>query len=151
MEIYLAKDNDFEEVLNLEKEVMDFSTFQIDPLIDSEVASQRNVIRVKSYFNNPNHRLYVVRKGEDIIGFLQFVVDFEKGEANCVNGAIAKEYQGLFVGPKLYSYAFKSVFDLGIYKIFGGYSAQNKPVVKLFSACNFRIIGEEIHLRLYKQ
>jgi ribosomal protein S18 acetylase RimI-like enzyme len=148
LDISVGDHYDHDKALMLEKGVMDYSTFQIDPLVDANLSSNRNVVRVKSYFSHPQHKMYVLRKGTELIGFLQFLVDGEARVADCVNGAIAREYQRLFIGPRLYSEAFKSLFKMGIKTIRGGFSSQNKPVVKLFAACNFRVVSEEIHLRL---
>ena len=149
LEVRVASINELEEILLLEDKIFDFSSFRIDPLFNSIVTAQRNVVRVKSYFANPLHRIYILKVKGKIAGFLQFIVESETGTANCVNGAIATEFQGLFIGPKLYSDAFKSVFELGISKIYGGYSNQNIAVAKLFSACNFRNIEQTILIRDY--
>ena len=53
-----------------------------------------------------------------------------------------------FVGPKLYSNSFATIFNLGVDKITGGYCTQNYLVAKIFKACNFRITNQEIHLRI---
>jgi ribosomal protein S18 acetylase RimI-like enzyme len=141
--------HEFDQVIELENDVMDFSTFQLDLLVDASISALRNVERVKSYFNRSNHKIFVMRNGETVIGFLQFLVDTDSKIAECVNGAIHKNFQNLFFGPILYSESFNNVFKLGIEKIIGGFSTQNTRVNKLFSQFNFRITDEEIHLRLF--
>lgn len=149
MEVGIASENDFEEILGLEENVFDYSTFQIDPLFNPKKTAHRNCVRIKSYFNNPLHKTFIIRIKGKLAGFIQFLVDNEHGVADCVNGAVASGFQGLFIGPKLYSDAFKLVYSFGINKIIGGYSNQNIAVAKLFTACNFKKIDHEIHLRLH--
>ena len=47
------------ELIELEKSVYDFSTFQADYRIENNISSERNGIRVASHFNNPNHLIYL--------------------------------------------------------------------------------------------
>lgn len=143
----LNKDQ-FEEILELESKVFDFSTYQIDNRFNSEITSKRNALRVKSYFNKKGNYIFAAEHLNVIIGFLQFNIDYKNGIADCVNGAIHIDYQGHFVGPKLYSDSFKKIFKMKINTILGGYCTQNFSVSKIFKACNFRIINQEIHLRI---
>lgn len=149
LKIIKATENDFEGILAVELKVFDYSTFQIDPLFNNQITSLRNILRVKSYFKNPNHITYIAKSDDKVIGFIQFVTNIEKKAAECVNGAIDPEFQGFFVGPKLYSDAFKNIFDSGISRITGGFCTQNIPVSKIFKAFNFKIVDQEIHLRLH--
>uniref|UniRef100_UPI00404831AF hypothetical protein n=1 Tax=Algoriphagus sp. TaxID=1872435 RepID=UPI00404831AF len=148
LEVCKAEENEFDEILTLESNVFDFSTFQIDNRFENSITSYRNALRVKSYFDKPGHYASIIKYLGKIVGFLQFKVDFENKVADCVNGAIHQDFQGLFIGPKLYSESFSSIFKLGVDKITGGYCTQNYPVAKIFKACNFRITDQEIHLRI---
>ena len=147
--IELARDDDYPDILAIEEKIFDYSTFQIDPLFDKKVVARRNVLRVKSYFNHNSHKSFVLRVKGKVAGFLQFIIENENFRAECVNGAIHPAYQGLFIGAKLYSDAFKSIFDMGIKNILGGYCNQNMAVSKLFYTCGFRDVSRNIHLRLH--
>lgn len=142
-----AQKKDYEAILNIEDRVFDYSTYQLDPLFQRSVTAYRNVLRVKSYFGKPNHCIYVIKHDKKVIGFLQFILDWEKKIANCVNGAVDPDYHNLFVGPKLYNYSFGDIL-LSMRKIISGCSNQNIPVLKIHRACGFRITDQEIHLRL---
>lgn len=148
LEVSKAEPNEFEEIIKLESDVFDYSTFQIDKRFDNSVTSYRNALRVKSYFDKPGHYASIIKYLGKVVGFLQFKIDFENKIADCVNGAIHQEFQGLFIGPKLYSDSFAAIFNLGVDKITGGYCTQNYPVAKIFKACNFRITNQELHLRI---
>jgi len=148
LEVCKAELNEFDEILKLESDVFDYSTFQIDKRFENSITSYRNTLRVKSYFDKPGHYALIIKYLEKVVGFLQFNIDFENKIADCVNGAVHQEFQGLFIGPKLYSDSFDFIFSLGINKITGGYCTQNYAVAKIFRACNFRITNQEIHLRI---
>lgn len=140
--------DDYEAMCLIKHRVYDYSTYQVDSRFDSAVTSLRNVKRLRSYFNNPNHVAYVCRVGGEVVGYLQFVLDKIWKVGYCVNGAVSPDYHGLFLGAKLYSDAFKGVFGMGCDSITSGYSNQNFPVMKLHQACGFKVSKHEIHLRL---
>ena len=148
LEVCKAEVDSFNDILKLESDVFDYSTFQIDNRFENSVTAYRNALRVKSYFDKPGHYASIIKSSGKVAGFLQFKIDFENKIADCVNGAIHEKFQGLFVGPKLYSDSFVSIFNLGIDRITGGYCTQNYPVAKIFKTCNFRITNQEIHLRI---
>ena len=139
-----------DEILKIEKNVFDYSTFQNDFRINPEISSKRNCLRVKSYFKDKNHIIFLAKdpKNEDkIIGFLQFIlsdIDLE-----CVNGAVISNSQGFLYGPVLYSYAFNFIFKNfpQVNTIFGGCSLTNTRVLRLFQKLNFKIIHKEVHFR----
>lgn len=140
---------DYDAILEIESRVFDYSSYQLDPLFLNEITAYRNVLRVKSYFNNPNHHSYIIKNEKKVIGFLQFLIDDINKIGKCVNGAVDPDYHGMLVGPKLYSDAFKHIFDsFFMNKIISGCSNQNIPVLKIHRACGFRITDHEIHLRL---
>ena len=151
IEVNRASEEEYEEILTLEERVFDYSTFQIDPLLDPQITAYRNAVRVKSYFNNSLHRAFNIRVNKQLAGFIQFLVDDKRNVAACVNAAVDPGFQGLFIGPKLYSDAFKMIFNSGVKKINGGYSNQNPAVAKIISACHFKIVDQEIHLRIHRK
>ena len=145
----IARTNEFDEILNLEGKVFDYSTFQIDPLIDAEIASKRNVSRVESYFNRNGHLIFVVRLKNRIVGFQQFIVDDEKSEATSVNAAIHPNFQNLSLGVVLYSKSFSNIFKNDINIIKAGFSNQNISSSNILYFHNFKLDHQEIHLRKY--
>jgi ribosomal protein S18 acetylase RimI-like enzyme len=148
LEIRTAQlDEDFVQMKYIKSRVFDYSTHQLDPKFTNNVTSHRNVLRLSSYFNNPKHLAYVAKSGDRVVGYLQFIIDGKK--AYTVNGAIDPDYQGMFIGGKLYSMAFKKVFYAGVDVITSGYCNQNTPVVKIHQALNFKVTSHEIHLRLH--
>jgi ribosomal protein S18 acetylase RimI-like enzyme len=136
---------DYKQMVDIKSRVFDYSTHQLDPSLDKEKTSHRNVLRLSSYFTNPNHCAYVGRLNGKVIGYLQFVVNGKS--ALCTNGAIDPNYHGMFIGAKIYSNAFESVFDQGVKVITSGYCNQNIPARKIHQACNFKVKEHEIHLR----
>lgn len=136
------------QILNIEKKVFDYSSYQLDPDFPNEITAKRNVMRVKSYFGDKNHVIFTIKQKNKVLGFLQFIINKEKHTANCVNGAVDPEFQGMFVGPVLYSEAFNSIFNFGVNEITSGCSNQNIGALKIHTNCGFRIINNEIHLRL---
>jgi ribosomal protein S18 acetylase RimI-like enzyme len=149
IKIELANQKDYEKILEIERTVFDASTFSIDPLIEEEIASKRNAIRVKSHFNKPNHRIYISRVDNNIAGFIQFIADIENKKADTLNAGIHPQYQNMKIGKALFSKAFKTLFDEGCEMITSDYSTQNIGSGKLHILCNFRIIHQEIHLRYF--
>jgi hypothetical protein len=145
----IAGPDEYNEILKLEATVFDYSTFQIDPLVDLEIAFKRNKRRVKSYFNRSGHVIYVVRINEKIAGFLQFVIDPKENYADCVNGGIHPDFQKVSLGVVLYSKSFSKVFDTGIQLIKSGFGVQNIAMSKIFSLFNFKLDSQEIHLRKF--
>jgi ribosomal protein S18 acetylase RimI-like enzyme len=148
LKVTVAKEEDHSEILNIESKVFDYSTYQLDDRFPNEITAFRNVVRVTSYFHNPNHCTYVIRHEGKVIGFSQFLIDTVHKTAKAVNAAVDPMYHGMFVGPKLYSDAFKDIFDWGILSITSGCSNQNTAALKIHQACGFRITEQEIHLRL---
>lgn len=147
--VEVAKESDFDEILAIEKLVKDYSTFSIDPLISDNASSSRNVIRVRSHFSKKNHRIYIVKVDSIIAGFIQFVVDYEKRIAHTLNAAIRPEYQGNNIGKVLFSDSFKAIFSDNCDLITSDYSTQNIGSARLHEKCNFKIIRQDIHLRLF--
>jgi ribosomal protein S18 acetylase RimI-like enzyme len=143
-----ATKNDFDRILEIESKVFDYSTYQIDPLFPNDITSKRNVKRVSFYFPNPDHHTFIIMKDNLILGFIQCVYD--KGIVHYVNGAVDPDFHERFVGTKMYSESFLSVFNSGIDKILSGVSAQNTRALKIHMATGFRIIDQEIHLRWKK-
>jgi GNAT superfamily N-acetyltransferase len=148
-EINVADSQEFEEILQIEKLISDFSTFSIDPLIDSNITSQRNMIRVKSHFKKENHRIYVVKINGRIAGFIQFVLDVRNEIAHTLNAAIHPDYQKVNIGKTLFSNSFKAVFNEGCNIITSDYSTQNIGSAKLHTMCNFRTVKQELHFRYF--
>jgi ribosomal protein S18 acetylase RimI-like enzyme len=148
-ETNIADSQEFEEILQIEKLVNDFSTFSIDPLIDSCIASQRNMIRVKSHFKKENHRIYIVKINGKIAGFIQFVLDVSNKIAHTLNAAIHPDYQKANIGKTLFSNSFKAIFNEGCNIITSDYSIQNIGSAKLHTMCNFRIVKQELHFRYF--
>lgn len=149
LQVVRALEEDYAEMISIKGLIYDYSTHQIDPSFDKATTSYRNTMRLRSYFSNPDHRAYVVRFEGGVIGYLQFVVDLERRTALCTNGCVDPLYHNLFIGAKLYSCAFKDVFEQGIKVITSGYCNQNMPAMKLHQACGFRVYEHEIHLRLH--
>jgi ribosomal protein S18 acetylase RimI-like enzyme len=145
-----ATEKDFDRILEIESKVFDYSTYQIDPLFSNDITSKRNVKRVKFYFSNPNHHTFIIMKGTLVIGFIQFLYDNILGIAYAENGAVDPDFHERFVGTKLYSEAFVSIFNSGINKIMSAVSAQNVRALKIHLSTNFKIINQEIHLRWKK-
>lgn len=145
LQVIKAIEADYEAMINIKSKVYDYSTHQLDPLLDPATTSYRNVMRLKSYFTNPNHCAYVGKQDDVVVGYLQFVVNGDT--AFCANGAIHPDYQGLFIGAKVYSDAFSNVFKQGVKIITSGYCNQNIPARKLHQACGFKVKDHEIHLR----
>lgn len=150
LKVIEATEKDFDRILEIESKVFDYSTYQIDPLYPNDITSLRNVKRVKFYFPNPNHHSFIIRKGDIIIGFIQFLYDNTNGIAYAENGAVDPDFHEQFIGTKLYSESFVSIFNSGINKIMSGVSAQNDRALKIHLATNFKIINQEIHLRWKK-
>ena len=140
-----ATELEYGRVCSIEKEVFDFSTYQMDNRIMSEFSSRRNVKRVQTYFTKPNHHTFVIKEGGIILGFIQFV--YENDMAMAVNGAIHPSHHKKFLGTMMYNEAFKAIFDSGIRVITSGVSAQNVKALRIHQSCGFKIIDAEIHLR----
>jgi ribosomal protein S18 acetylase RimI-like enzyme len=151
VKICLANTSDFDKTLEIEKTVLDFSTFSIDPLIDGNIASKRNSIRVQSHFAKPNHRIYVSKINNKITGFIQFNVDIKNKKAETLNAGVNPEYQKMEIGKALFSKAFKILFKEGCEIITSDYSTQNIGSGRLHILCNFRIVDQEVHLRYFSK
>lgn len=151
VKICLACKDEFNKILDIERKVSDASTFSIDPLIDKSITSKRNAIRVQSHFNKPNHRIYISKIDNNIIGFIQFDVDIKNKKADTLNAGIHPEYQNMKIGKALFSEAFKLLFQEGCEVITSDYSTQNIGSRKLHLLCNFRIVDQEIHLRYFSK
>jgi ribosomal protein S18 acetylase RimI-like enzyme len=151
VKVCLASIDEYDKILDIERTVLDASTFSIDPLIDKNIASKRNAIRVQSHFNKPNHRIYITRINNDIAGFIQFDVDIKNKKADTLNAGIHPAYQNMKIGKALFSEAFKILFEEGCEIITSDYSTQNIGSRKLHLLCNFRIVNQEIHLRYFSE
>lgn len=158
----------YDDVLFVERNVFDYSTYQIDDRFNRNDTVTRNVNRVKSYFDNPNHYCYGIldtpspedEGHQQLIGFIQFIVDPQNRTAENVNSALMDQNKGL--GKILYSEGFKRIFDLwsplndashnayAIDKVTGWVSAQNPRPAKILDKMGFRFIDQEIHLRWKK-
>ncbi|MDD5220014.1 MAG: hypothetical protein PHV11_05590 [Candidatus Bipolaricaulis sp.] len=146
LKITKAEKDDYEEMKRIQASVFDYSTYQLDSMFPIRVTSERNVKRLSSYFINPHHISFVSRYDNNIIGFLQFVIDGDI--AHCVNGAVSPGFQKLFVGMQLYSESFRNIFGLGATMITSAYCNQNVSVMRMHQAFNFKVTNHEIHLRL---
>jgi ribosomal protein S18 acetylase RimI-like enzyme len=143
-----ASEMDYDEMTGIQSRVFDYSTHQLDFLLDSTSTSNRNVLRLKSYFSNPNHIAYIIRNDEGVLlGYMQGVID--GGTVHLTNAAINPDYHGQRVGSTLYSKSFDSLFKSGIDLLTSGYSNQNIPVFKIHRSCGFRVYSHEIHLRIH--
>jgi ribosomal protein S18 acetylase RimI-like enzyme len=151
VEICLATTNDYDKVLDIERTVLDFSTFSVDPLIDEKITSKRNSIRVKSHFSKPNHRIYISKINNNIVGYFQFDVNVKNKKADALNAGIHTDYQKMKIGRALFSGALKILFKEGCEVITSDYSTQNIGSGKLHLLCNFRITDQEIHLRYFSE
>lgn len=143
-----ADAKDFGEMMDIKARVFDYSTYQLDPALVLGITTRRNVLRLKSYFSNPLHCSYVCKVSGRVVGYIQFLIDLDNRIAYTENGAIDPDYQNMFIGAKLYSDAFKRVFDMGVRSITSGYCNQNTPVVKIHQAIGFKVRKHEIHLRI---
>ena len=147
LEVVFAHEDDYSRILEIESQVFDYSTFQIDDRFPADVTAKRNVQRVKSYFNNPNHVCYVVKSKGFVIGFNQFIVDYEARCAENVNSAVDPNSQNRYVGTKLYLESFRNV--LSVYDmVTGGVCTQNPRPTRILNTMGFKFIDQEIHLRL---
>lgn len=139
----------------IERNVFDFSTYQIDGRFNNDQCAMRNANRVKSYFDHPNYYSYGVTYDGFVVGFIQFIVDPVNRTAENVNSALLTQDKGL--GKILYSGGFGKIFDLktstnsgDIYeidKVTGWVSTQNPRPAKILDRMGFRFIDQEIHLR----
>jgi ribosomal protein S18 acetylase RimI-like enzyme len=140
-----ATGDDFERMYEIERDVFDYSSYQMDDRLPKDMTADRNVKRVEAYVTKPNHHAFLVKKGDVTLGFIQFLYD--KGVAYAVNGAIDKEHHQQFMGTIMYSGAFRKIFDSGMTTILSGVSVQNVRALKIHQACGFKITDSEIHLR----
>ncbi len=147
--IDLARELDYEDILEIEKTVLDYSTFSIDSLIEVDKASIRNAIRVKSHFKKKNHRIYVTRKDGKIVGFIQFLVDIDNKKADTLNLGIHPDYQSMGIGKSLFSDTISGIFKEGCELVTSDFSTQNIGSGRLHFLCNFKLEAQEIHLRYY--
>ena len=137
-------------ILEVQKNVYDYSTFQTDFRINPEVSSERSCLRVKSYFKDKNHIIFLAKDTKNdnkIVGFLQFILS--EGDLECENGAVISDSQGFLYGPVLYSYACDYIFKnfSGVNTIYGGCGLTNTRVLRLFQKLNFKIVHKEVHFR----
>mgnify|MGYP003986362909 CR=1 FL=1 len=145
-------DNIIKDLVDLEKSVHDFSTFQADYRIENNISAERNALRVKSYFNNPNHLIYlhIDPKSKEINGFHQCV----KGVNHVLftNTAVKKINQSFdLVGLKLFAAAHEDIFkDSDINFIDSGCGFNNKSSLRLHLGFNYSIYNREIHFRKIK-
>jgi ribosomal protein S18 acetylase RimI-like enzyme len=146
LKIIKATKENYQEMEKIQSTVFDYSSYQLDSMFSHSVTSKRNVKRLSSYFDNPDHIAYVSIYNNKVIGYLQFIIDGDI--AHCVNGAVDPSFHGLFIGVQLYSQSFKNIFDLGIDKITSDYCNQNIVVAKMHQAFNFKLSHHEIHLRV---
>jgi len=143
-------ENQKKEILKIQKNVYDHSTFQTDLRINPDISSERSCLRVKSFFNNIDHLIFLARdtkNKEKIVGFLQFILS--KPDVECENGAVISDSQGFLYGPVLYSYAFNYIFEkyVDVDTIFAGCGLTNNKVLRLFQKLNFKIVHKEVHFR----
>lgn len=148
--IRTASESDYDAILDIESRVFDYSTYQIDPYFRKDVTAHRNVLRVKSYFTNPNHVCYVAKLNDVVVGFIQFLIDKETGVAENVNSAILPEHHGKHIGAVLYAKGFEKAFDAGAKVTTGGVCVQNPRPFKLLNRMGFKFTDQEIHLRWTK-
>ncbi len=137
-------------ILEVQKNVYDFSTFQTDFRINPEVSTERSCLRVKSYFKDENHIIFLAKdtkNNDKIVGFLQFILS--EGDLECENGAVISGSQGFLYGPVLYSHACDYIFKnfSGVNTIYGGCGLTNTRVLRLFQKLNFKIVHKEVHFR----
>jgi hypothetical protein len=140
-------------LFSIESSVNDFSTFPADTRIDANKSIQRNIQRVKSYFSNPGHIVFLINEpiNNECVGFFQFVVEGNK--ALGVNAAVSSKTQNFFYGPWLYSNAISALFEKNenIKVVEGGFGLNNKRVLNIFQQLNFKIKSREIHFRKVTQ
>lgn len=146
-EVLLATPEDYDRILEIEKDVFDYSTYQIDPSFPNEITSYRNTLRVKYYFNNPDHVCYVIKYLHNVVGFMQFLIDEDSETAENVNSGIISDVQSRGLGTKLYSESLRTLFSTGVTMITGGVCTQNVRPIKILNAMGVKFIDHEIHLR----
>ena len=141
-----------QELIELEKSIFDYSTFQADYRIENNISSERNGIRVASHFNNPNHLIYLSldQKTKKINGFLQFIK--KSNYATAVNAAVNTDNQiHGFIGPKLFIVSHNDILeDKNVKYIDSGCGFNNGSSLRLHLGFNYSIHQREIHLRKIK-
>jgi hypothetical protein len=137
------------ELIELEKSVYDFSTFQADYRIENNISSERNGIRVASHFNNPEHLIYLSldQKSKKINGFHQFIK--KTNYAVAVNTAVKTDNQShALIGPKLFIVSHDDILeDKNIKYIDSGCGFNNGSSLRLHFGFNYSIHQRDIHLR----
>ena len=141
-----------ENINNIQKSVNEFSTFQQDKRLASEITSHRNVIKIKSLFTRENYMVFLVKNEEEkrYVAFLQFLIFDDHVIAE--NGAVDPSFQNLFVGAALYSYAFEYIFTYmnNIKNICVTFGLNNTRVMNMLLEMGGKIEGREVHLRKIK-
>lgn len=138
------------QILTIESTVYDYSSFQADRRIDNEISSRRNCQRVKSHFKKKDHVIFYVvdpQNIEKVVGFFQFVIQGNVAEG--MNGAIMEGYQNNFLGPALYSFSCRYIFDYyaTVNVIDIGLGFNNNRVYRIFDKLKFSFVSREIHFR----
>jgi len=138
-----------QELIELEKSIFDYSTFQADYRIENSISSERNGIRLASNFKDPNHLIYISldQKSKKINGFHQFIK--KPNHAMALNTAVKTENQSnALIGPKLFSISNDDIFkDKNIQYIDSGCGFNNRRSLRLHFGFNYTIHHREIHLR----
>lgn len=147
LKICKATPEDYDRILEIEGKVFDYSTYQIDPDFPNEITSYRNVLRVKSYFTNPDHVCYVAKVDGVVVGFIQFIIS--NNIAENVNSAILPEYHGRHIGAVLYAQGFGMAYG-SAREATGWVCVQNPRPFKLLNRMGFKFLEQEIHLRWKK-
>lgn len=122
----LSKEEDLEGIANIEREVF------------GDLAWSWRML--KSEWKNPHSRIIVLKKADEVIGYLIFRYCFD--EAEVLRLAISPSYQGRGLGRSLLQSSLSVLKEMGIREVYLEVSDKNERAIKLYKGLGFRQIGK---------
>ena len=131
----------------------DSTDFQLNKFFYKEIGKEHRWVDRLSwnnnqwikYVNDPKVRTFILRKGDDLVGYYEQIFSEDKSECEIAYFGILKEYFGKKFGGYLLSNAIKKSFDYGAKRVWvHTCSLDHKHALKNYLSRGMKIFKSEV-------
>ena len=133
--------------------LIDSTDFQLNKFFYKEIGKEHRWVDRLSwnnnqwikYVNDPKVRTFILRKGDDLVGYYEQIFSEDKSECEIAYFGILKEYFGKKFGGYLLSDAIKKSFDYGAKRVWvHTCSLDHKHALKNYLSRGMKIFKSEV-------
>ena len=133
--------------------LIDSTDFQLNKFFYKEIGKEHRWVDRLSwsynqwikYVNDPKVKTFILRKGDDLVGYYEQIFSEDKSECEIAYFGILKEYFGKKFGGYLLSDAIKKSFDYGVKRVWvHTCSLDHKHALKNYLSRGMKVFKSEV-------